>query len=90
LVISSRTSPAVALPDTHLAPVQARYRQILAERARMQRVTLRDQLLDAFARDQQQGLRGTAVDLRMRPGIAADSCRRYLRFGNRPLGDSSR
>ena len=79
----------VALADTHLAPVEPSHGQVFTQRAGIQWIALRDELFDSFARDQQHGLIRSAVDLRMRPGVAPDAFGRDFGFGDGPLGNSA-
>jgi hypothetical protein len=71
--LEENLADAVTLADADGTPVQAARREILSERAVIQRKTLFLELVDAFGRDDEDGLAGAAVDLGMRVSVAGNA-----------------
>jgi hypothetical protein len=80
---------AIALAHAQLTAIEPQGGEVFAQRAGKQWEALSNELVDAFGCDQEQSLIGTAVNVGVRPMVAADAFESDDGFGDRALGDAA-
>jgi len=87
--LDENVADTVPLAEPNRPAIEAARGDVFTERTVIERESLFFQLVNAFGGDDQDGLAGTAVNLRIVVPVACDAERSHHTIGYRPLGYSA-